>query len=156
MRCTFISLALFCASSIGILGSAGVGRATLITSRAALGVSDAADWGSLGLPSNTVVSNPFTMNTLGGLSIIVSKPTIGSGGFTFFVQAKPGDGFPPYWGGNFTPLDNLLNTSLNDPGPITISFKQPVSGAGAQIESNGSGTFTARITAFDSKGLQLS
>src|SRR4029079_19704555 len=134
MRRTFNSLVIFCAMTMGILGTAGAARATtLATTRGALGARDAADWGSLGLPSNSSVSNPCTMNTLGGLSIIVSKPTVGSGGFTFFVQGKLGDGFPPYGGGNFTALDNLLNTSVNDPSPISIVFKQPVSGAGAQI-----------------------
>jgi hypothetical protein len=157
MRRNLVSLLLSCATSMSIVCAAAPGRAaTLVTSRAALGASDAADWGSLRQPSNTSVGNPFTLGTTNGHGISVSKPVAGSGGFTFFIQASANDGFPPYWGGNFAPLDNLLNTSLNDPGPIKISFKEPVSGAGAQIETNGGGTFGARITSFDSNGLQLS
>jgi hypothetical protein len=142
------------AAVAGLLVSAGLARAqiVLVTSRAALGADDYIDWGVLGVDGNSPVSNPVTVQSTGGIATVVGKP---AGTFLFLQQAKPTDRSPPYWGGNFTPTDNLLNTSSNDPGPLTLSFKQTVLGAGAQIEADGSGAFTARLTAYDGRGLQL-
>ncbi|MDM3859799.1 MAG: hypothetical protein PT118_08160 [Aphanizomenon gracile PMC644.10] len=51
------------------------------------------------------------------------------------------------WRGNFAPGDNLL--SSRGDGPITIVFANPVFGAGAQIQANSYGSFTANLTAYD-------
>jgi hypothetical protein len=74
-------------------------------------------------------------------------------------SSTPGTGFPPYWVGNFSPGDGLLNTGVfftAPPETMRIDFSSPVFGAGAQITPNDPwGDFVARITVFDSGGTQL-
>jgi hypothetical protein len=57
------------------------------------------------------------------------------------------------WGGNFAPNDFVLwtnnNGNGNGNGPLTISFANPVFGAGAQIQANAGGNFTVNLTAYD-------
>ncbi len=114
---------------------------SFVTSRPALGGNDYVDWGVLG-PSYTVVTNPFTITSNGGLGMTVSKPT---GAFE-----RRDQGVSPFlgWAGNFAPGDRLLWTR-NELGPIEIVFDSPVLGAGAQIQSDNYGSFTAEIAAYD-------
>ncbi len=159
--------AIFCATNLGFFISAETSHAgiILVTSHTAIGANDYVDWGSASLgqapgsppPTNSSIPNPYFFQSGGGISTRVSKP-IGAGAFTFFIQGGVGQDFDHggYWGGNFTPGDNLLNTSLNDPGPITIAFKSAVAAAGANISTNSGGQFEARITAYDGNNNQLS
>jgi len=103
--------------------------------------NDFVDWGSLG-PAITLVTNPVTTTSNGGLSLNVSEP-VG----TDFTRVDQGNG----WDGNFAPGDSLLWTSFGDPGPgpITIDFASPISGAGAQIQDNRHSTFLATIDVYN-------
>jgi hypothetical protein len=111
----------------------------LVTSRAALGGTDFYDWGTLG-PEGTVVADPFNINsTIDAVLATVSNP---SGQFQRIDQ---GSG----WNGNFANGDELLWTQ-GYVGPMVIAFGTAVSGAGAQIQRNAFGAFTATISVFDS------
>ena len=57
--------------------------------------------------------------------------------------------------GNFAPNDKLLYTDSLSPkdGPMVITFSQPVSAAGANIQTNTYGEFTGVILAIDTDGL---
>jgi hypothetical protein len=119
---------------------------TGLTSRAALGANDFEDWGTLG-PSFSTPSNPFAATSNGGLGLSVSQQQPGS-----FQRLDQNNG----WGGNFAPGDALLYTAVETlgsaGGPIIISFSHPVVGAGAQIQEDLFGTFTAEILALDGSG----
>jgi hypothetical protein len=120
----------------------GAHALTFVTSRPALGGNDYVDWGVLG-PAYTVVSNPFTVTSNGGLSMSVSKP---GGPF------ERRDQWPYWlsgWWGNFAPGDHLIWTR-DEIGAMTIEFAVPVLGAGAQIQRDAYGTFTGTIQAYDS------
>ena len=110
---------------------------SLVTDRTALGANDYIDWGTLG-SSLTPVANPSPVT-----SNLGSNATISQAGGNMEVRQQ-GTG----WGGNFAPNDFVLFTKGAN-GPITISFANPVFGAGAQIQSNYQGAFTANLTAFD-------
>jgi hypothetical protein len=144
-----------CTATLAIFITAGMGRAqlSLVTSRATLGADDSIDWGTLGQATNTSVTNPLGINSVNGhFNTVTQSP---GRNFQFFQQAGLGDHVPPFWGGNFTPTDNLLNTGGGGANPLTLVPKAAVRGAGAQIEVNGTGSFVARITAFASGNIQL-
>lgn len=94
--------------------------------------NDSADWGQLG-PCTTTIPVGFTATSTGGVGITGSLTSPGQ----VRVQSTCG------WGGNFAPGDNLIWT--DNGGPLTLSFSRPVSGAGAQIQANFMGAFTAAI-----------
>jgi|SRR5579859_598318 len=135
--------------TIGIAGmlallSALAARADVmvdVTSRALFNGNDFVDWGSLG-PAVSSVSNPVTTTSNGGLSVNISEPA-----GTDFKRVDQGNG----WDGNFAPGDSLLWTNFGDPGPgpITIDFASPISGAGAQIQDNRHSTTFATIDAYN-------
>ncbi|MDW8105680.1 MAG: PEP-CTERM sorting domain-containing protein, partial [Armatimonadota bacterium] len=111
---------------------------TFVNSRPALGGNDYVDWGVLG-PAFTVVSNPVTLSSNGGLSVTVSKITWGP-----FERRDQGSG----WAGNFAPSDRLLWTR-NEVGPMEIEFASPVFGAGAQIQADVFGAFVGILSVYD-------
>jgi hypothetical protein len=113
---------------------------TFVNSRPALGGNDYVDWGVLG-PSYTVVNNPFTVTSNGGLSMTVSKPV------DPFERRDQGSD----WLGNFAPGDHLIWTR-DVAGAMVIDFAVPVLGAGAQIQQDAYGTFTGTIQAYDTLG----
>ncbi len=113
----------------------------VVTSRAGIAATDFIDWGVLG-PSFTVVANPFSISSNGGsTSATLSMPT-GS-----FERRDQGNG----WAGNFAPGDpgdHVLWTEVAN-GPTIIKFTNPVAGAGAQIQRDLFGPFTATLDVFD-------
>ena len=121
------------------MASTQAGIVVLVTDRATLGGDDFVAWGVLG-PPFTDVTNPFNINSNGGLGMTVSKVSAGP----FQRRDKTSGG----WGGNFNPDDELIWTN-NTPGPMSILFDQTVFGAGAQIQGDAFGDFTATIEAFD-------
>jgi len=132
------------AALIGVmLVFAGTAQAALvfIDVRANLGGNDSVDWGVLG-PAFTQVSNPFSINSTGGLGMAVSKTS--SGNFERRDQGLAGG-----WVGNFAPGDRLIWTQWTF-GPMSILFNTPVMGAGAQIQGNLYGYYTGHIAAYDS------
>jgi hypothetical protein len=52
------------------------------------------------------------------------------------------------WTGNFTIGDHLINNNGFSEFALTVNFAAPVSGAGAQIQLDNSGPFTATLEAF--------
>ena len=116
---------------------------TSIANAGALGANDSVDWGTVGV-TNTYLPSPFNVTSNGGINISVSDPSMisvtspnGS-----FERRDQGNG----WYGNFTTGDKLLWTN-GYPGPIILSFSNPVAGAGAQIQSDYLGSFTGEIDA---------
>jgi hypothetical protein len=133
--------AVFAACLLGI-ASAASANVNFVNSRPALGGNDFVDWNAALGPLFTSVPNPSNFNSNNGLPMSVSMP-----GVQPFQRLDQNNG----WGGNFAPGDALLFTNFSA-GPITITFSQPVTGAGAQIQQNQYGAFTATLQAFDSLG----
>ena len=106
-------------ASLAVLGTAGPSHAalTLQTSRVALAGNDSIDWLGAGA-LNSFPINPFTINSSGGMTFNVSKPTAGN-----FSRLDQNNG----WAGNFAPGDALLYTNFAD-GPIVLDFATPVWG----------------------------
>jgi hypothetical protein len=139
------SLALATLTVLGVATAQSAVQAATVgfTSRTDLAANDSVDWGNLG-SNYTSISNPFSINSVNGNILNVSKLT---GNFERRNQGSA-------WVGNFSSDDRLLWTKTSS-GPITINFANPVNSAGAQIQSNFYGAFTAIITAFDSVGNTL-
>jgi hypothetical protein len=113
----------------------------LFTNRGDFGGDDSADWGQLG-PAFTPIPNPFAAFSNGaGLSITGAF----AGGGVGQVQVQTFGG----WNGNFASGDNLVWTNFPGQGPLTLSFDSPQVGAGAQIQADFYGPFTAKIEAFN-------
>jgi hypothetical protein len=122
---------------LALLFLVGVGSAhasvILVTLPAALGANDSIDWSQLG-PSFTFLTSPQSVVSGGGLNASVSS----SGGQ--FERRDQNNG----WGGNFAPGTPLLWD--REVGPeILVTFATPISGAGAQIQADFFGPFTAQI-----------
>jgi hypothetical protein len=121
-----------------IPGTKSYAAPSVVTSRAALGGNDFVNWNGFGA-SPTVIPNPSNIGSNTGIiNITVSIP---SGQFRRLDQ---GNG----WNGNFASGDHLLYTNDN-PGPMVILFDTPVNGAGAQIQAETFGSFTATINVYD-------
>ena len=135
---------------------------SLVTNRADLKGNDSIDWSSLGK-----VLNPFNPNSADFLGFSFSGTSAGGLGldvdinpinppitppFVFKTAPIP-QGIPT----NFANGDFLLFTGLQfgpfpapgNPGPISISFAQPVRAAGAQIAVDDEPNFVGTIKAFD-------
>jgi hypothetical protein len=121
-----------------VLGTQSYAAPSVVTSRAALAGNDFVNWNGFGA-SPTVVPNPSNISSNTGIiNVTVSMP---SGQFRRLDQ---GGG----WAGNFASGDHLLYTNDN-PGPMVILFDNPVNGAGAQIQAEAFGSFTATINVYD-------
>jgi len=112
----------------------------VVTSRATLAGNDFVDWGGFGAPF-TVVANPSNVSS--NTAAITANVSMPSGQFERRDQSSGG------WDGNFAPGDHLLWTESANVGPMIISFNNPVNGAGAQIQADFFGPFTATINAYD-------
>jgi hypothetical protein len=110
-----------------------------VTDRTALGANDYIDWGTLG-SSSTPVANPSPVTSNLGSNATISQANVSN---MEILQQGVG------WAGNFAPNDFVLWTNGNRNGPLTISFANPVFGAGAQIQTNNYGNFTVNLTAYD-------
>ena len=141
-------LALTCLIGFGQSSEASV---IGVTTRTGIGGNDSITWGQLGAPGTTV-SNPTSVNSGNGLATGVSMP---SGSFQRADQGLGSGG----WGGNFAPGDQLLWTAQSNGvwnlGPLSLDFSTPILGAGAQIQENTFGPFTAVINAFDISNVLL-
>jgi hypothetical protein len=110
----------------------------LVTSAGALASNDSIDWGQLG-PDSTSLPSSTAVTSAGGLgaSVTTDDP---SG----LVRVDEGNS----WIGNFTVGDHLITNNQFAFAPLTIDFAAPIAGAGAQIQLDSSGPFTATIEAF--------
>ncbi|MBW4499692.1 MAG: hypothetical protein KME57_09015 [Scytonema hyalinum WJT4-NPBG1] len=141
--------------------SLSVQAITLVTNRDNLEANDKIDWSSLeiGTPINltpitaNLLPNSFQTTSEKGLGLSVDIPSIADPRYTppFVFQTTPT--LPA----NFSNGDYILFTgfipggfpALGNPGPLTITFDQPVQGAGTQIAVDDTLNFTAFISAFD-------
>ncbi|WP_414756187.1 hypothetical protein [Anabaena sp. CCY 9910] len=134
---------------------------TLVTERASLKANDQIDWLSLGKVFNPFapnradfLSNSFRATSGGGLGLRVNIPFVAGVTPPFVFQtAFPPQGIPT----NFANGDLILLTglqpgtfpALGNPGPLSITFEQPVFGAGTQVSVDDTSEFTLFISAFD-------
>ena len=114
------------------------GGVILVTGASALAPNDAIDWGQLGSDSTSFPSSTAVTSAGGlGASVTTDDP---SG----LVRVDEGNS----WVGNFTVGDHLITNNQLAFAPLTIDFATPISGAGAKIQLDSSGPFTASIEAF--------
>jgi hypothetical protein len=116
---------------------------TFVTDRSALGADDFVDWDNLAT-NFTSVSTPSSIDSANGLNVTVNIPG------NLVERRTQGIGLD----GNFAPGNALLWTK-NNQGPLSLAFYNPVSGVGAQIRSNASGSFTGTIEAFTISNVSL-
>jgi hypothetical protein len=115
---------------------------TEFTNRGALGANDFIDWSQLG-PAFTLVPNNSAVSSNLGLSAVISNAVpFGGNGFEIRVQTSGG------WAGNFAPGDFVLWTHDTTGVTADIAFNNAIFGAGAQIQRDNFGEFTAEIQAF--------
>ena len=134
--------------STSVIVAGGTARADTIvgfTNRTTFGGNDSANWNQLGANLATI-PNPFSANSSGGLHITGSFAVAGTTG-QVLVQGTPN------FVGNFANGDFLISTFLNANGPLTLAFSQGIIGAGAQIQQDLFGPFTAQLQAFNGSTL---
>jgi hypothetical protein len=123
--------------------------ATLVTDRAALGGNDLLNWSTVAAPF-TFLPSTFSTASAGGLGITVSIPAPTPPISQPFVFQN-GPAIPT----NFGDGDFILFTGLNfvdqtgNPGPLTLTFAQPVFAVGAQLLPDAGGSFIGFISAYD-------
>lgn len=142
--------------------------ATLVTSRSELNANDQLDWSSVGTPFNpfgppdpaAFLPNSFTVDSAGGSAIQVGIPAATIPGvFPPFIFQTTDPGIPT----NFASGDFILFTGLipgpppavGNPGPITLTFADPVAAVGAQLAVDDIFSFTGTVSAFDVSGQLL-
>jgi hypothetical protein len=117
-----------------------------VTSPSAQGANDFVRWSQLG-PDATLVGVSFSAPSVALLPVTVTLAGANSVVSVVCVAS------PCSWkGSGFTAADSLLWTSdagNSGNGPVTLSFATPITGAGAMIQSNAPGAFTAEIQAFN-------
>lgn len=107
--------------------------------------NDRVNWSSKGVAFD-YLPNPFSANSVGGRGV-----DVGSGSGAVLERADEGNG----WEGNFLIGEALLYSGFGSAGPITISFDQPVRGAGAAFQTASLGGFSISIEIFDTLGSTL-
>lgn len=117
----------------------------VVTSAAAQGANDSLAWSQLGGDATTL-SSAFVATSSLGLGTSIGLAAANS--LTSVVCAAT----PCSWtGAGFAAGDTLVwtsDTANGGNGPLTLTFAQGVSGAGALVQADGSGPFTAQIQAF--------
>jgi hypothetical protein len=120
--------------AVGLLTAATFAHAGSITGTATRSGNDSANWGQLGACGTTIPAS-FSATSTAGVGITGTL----AGDGQVRVQSTCG------WGGNFASGDSVLWTEGN--GPLTLAFSKGVLGAGAQIDADLFGAFTAMICA---------
>jgi hypothetical protein len=110
----------------------------LVTTASALASNDSIDWGQLG-PDSTSLPSSTAVTSAGGL-----KASVTTDDPSGLVRVDEGLS----WIGNFTVGDHLITNNQFAFSPRTIHFASPIKGAGALIQLDSSGPFTATIQAF--------
>jgi len=123
---------------------------TTVTSAGAQASNDSVDWSQLGA-DQTAIPASFGATSLGSLSI---SGALGANGSMVAVKCAAS---PCSWtGAGFNAGDSLVWTSdagNGGNGPLALSFGTTVAGAGALIQPDGPGQFSAQIQVFN--GLTL-
>jgi hypothetical protein len=136
MRCFVVPTAVL-ALTLGLSSATRAGL-VLVSTPADLNANDLVDWGQLG-PDGTMSPSPTVVLSATGLAV-----TVATGDFTGLLRLDEGAG----WLGNFLPGEMLLTNNTATYNPLTITFASPVSGAGANIQRDLNGPFTATISAY--------
>ena len=120
-----------------------------VTSQPGQGANDSISWVQLG-GDQTILPASFTANSAGGSSDTV---TLAGANSMVSVVCSPIPANCSWTGGSgFTAGDSLIWTSDSGNGgngPVTLTFSVPIVGAGALIQANMPGQFTAEIEAFN-------
>ncbi len=131
---------------------------SLVTGRTALNGNDLLDWSMLGpVPSPApfkILPNTITTTSQGGVGVTVGIPATTVPGITPPLLFQTAANTIPT---NFASGDFVLFTGLlpgqfpapGNPGPLTLLFDTPVTGAGAQIAVDDTLQFMAFIAAYD-------
>jgi hypothetical protein len=127
----------------GALASSAFAQPVSVGNRASLGGNDFVNWASAGEEFD-YLGESFSTTSVGGLGITVSGATESENGFERADQGSS-------WFGNFGDGSVLVWTGFAEVEQIiSIAFATPVFGAGAQIQSDFFGDFTAALRAYDS------
>jgi len=123
-----------------------------VSTQAAQAANDFVRWSQLG-PDGTLLGASFGASTVGLLPVTV---TLGGANSLVSVVCAAS---PCSWkGSGFTAADSLLWTSdagNSGNGPVTLTFTTPITGAGALLQANAPGQFTAQIQAFNAAATLL-
>jgi hypothetical protein len=143
---SFSSFVRLMAFSLFATTAAGADALNVVTSKAAQGANDSVAWSQLGVNA-TVLGLAFTATSAKGVTI--AGTLAGANSIIAVVCAAS----PCSWSGTgFSASDSLLWTSdagNSGNGPVTLSFGMGITGAGALIQANAPGQFTAQIQAFN-------
>jgi hypothetical protein len=135
---TSVSKSIVIAVGIAALPAIVPANAGGITSPA--GLKDTIDWAQLGV-AGFLFPSPQTVVSADGVSATATNST--GGFFNRIDQHSPvnnGD-----WFGNFAPGEALVE-NLSSGSEITLTFASPVLAAGAPIQPDALGPFTAQVT----------
>jgi hypothetical protein len=116
-----------------------------VSSLGSLGANDSYNWSQLG-PDGTTLSSSF-----GATSGLGHNGTVGLAGPDSIISVQC-PAVNCSWTGNFNSGDSLIWTGNGNGGangPFALSFGAGVFAAGAYIQENIPGQFTARITAYN-------
>ena len=108
--------------------------------------NDSVNWSQLGLDATVLLSN-FGATSVNGLG--VAGALTGPSSLTAVVCPKAG---PCSWTGGFSPGDQVLWTAdagNSGNGPLTLTFSQGITGAGALVQADAPGQFTVQIQGFN-------
>ncbi|MEO0826373.1 MAG: hypothetical protein AAFY67_12050 [Cyanobacteria bacterium J06642_9] len=136
---------------------------TFVSNRDALNETNRVDWSSVGAIFNSFgppepavfLPSTFGIDSDAGLGVQVFIPEDTTPGLTppFVFQTTPAPGIET----NFDNGDFILFTGFipgptpttGNPGPITLTFDRPILGAGAQLATDDTSSFTGTLSAFD-------
>ncbi|MEM7796799.1 MAG: hypothetical protein AAF579_20385, partial [Cyanobacteria bacterium P01_C01_bin.118] len=139
-----LSAIAFGAITTGAMTIAPVTAVTFISDRAALQGTDSLDWSSLGrvftgAPDPSVfLEDSFTATTESGLGLTVDIPPTTNPAILppFVFQTVSGGIETNFADGDFILFTGLLPTAPpapGNPGPLTLTFDQPVAAVGSQL-----------------------
>jgi hypothetical protein len=140
---------------VAILALSAMAFAGTITDCTTMGCVDPTGQINWGGPGGQSYGTPGTVNTSpqnwSSTSNTGQVSVVGPTNFTLMQQGVS-------WFGNFTSGDYLIwnqsaNNFIGNAGAIGVTFSSPVSAAGAQIQADFFGAFTATITAYGSSGV---
>jgi len=136
---SLLTTALF-AAVLGLASQAHAGVVS-VSSSAALPTNDTITWGQLGASNYSGFASPVSVTSGGGLNATVTDGQ---------TLARLDEGLG--WIGQFPNGDQLLWNAgdYQSPTPITIDFATSIYGAGALIQADDYGPFTATVSIYDS------